>query len=377
MLPGPHGFEAGVLVAHSDFVTRAESVESHLLDEGFAGHLRVQHLERDEVEAFIRRQLPPGEGANLFTAQRMALIGLTSGGDPVVVNRLARRILQTEPDVSAGGLRAKFRQKWRRYVWKPSGIKSIPGPDVSAAGDAIALPRVRARRYALSMRLPAGMIICLGAAWLAAGGALERPDLAAVVGLMRDHILPRTDIVPGDVVVGLAATGVHSNGFSLVRKIVADAGLKWEAPAPFAPAQNLGEAFLMPTRLYVRSCLAAIRESRAVKALAHITGGGFVENIPRVLPGGLGIRVALERVPVLPVFKWLAATGRIAEREMLRTFNCGIGMVAVLDKNTAEAATESLAKHGENVVRLGEVVAAEGGGAISFSGHLDLSWPKR
>ena len=191
MLPGPHGFEAGVLVAHSDFVTRAESVESHLLDEGFAGHLRVQHLERDEVEAFIRRQLPPGEGANLFTAQRMALIGLTSGGDPVVVNRLARRILQTEPDVSAGGLRAKFRQKWRRYVWKPSGIKSIPGPDVSAAGDAIALPRVTSRRYASSMRLPAGMIICLGAAWLAAGGALERPDLAAVVGLMRDHILPR------------------------------------------------------------------------------------------------------------------------------------------------------------------------------------------
>jgi len=204
-------------------------------------------------------------------------------------------------------------------------------------------------------------------------------DLAgfAVGAVGRDHILPRTDIVPGDIVVGLAATGVHSNGFSLVRKIVADAGLKWEAPAPFAPAQNLGEAFLMPTRLYVRSCLAAIRESRAVKALAHITGGGFVENIPRVLPSGLGIRVALERVPVLPVFKWLAATGRIAEREMLRTFNCGIGMVAVLDKNTAEAATESLAKHGENVVRLGEVVAAEGGGAISFSGHLDLSWPKR
>ena len=100
MLSGPHGFEAGVLLAHSDFVTRAENVGSHLLDEGFAGHLRVQQLERDEVEAFIRRQLPPGEGANLFTAQRVALIAITSGGDPVVVNRLARRMLQIEPDVS-------------------------------------------------------------------------------------------------------------------------------------------------------------------------------------------------------------------------------------------------------------------------------------
>jgi hypothetical protein len=203
MLPGPHGFEAGVLLAHSDFVTRAESVESHLLDEGLAGHLRVQQLERDEVEAFIRRQLPPGEGANLFTAQRVALIAMTSGGDPAVVNRLARRMLQTEPDVSAGGLRAKFNQPWRRYVRKPSGNRSIPRPDASAADDEIATPRVTARRYAVSLRLPAGMIICLGAAWLAAGGALERPDLAAVVGLMRDHILPRNE--PSDAPAGVRA----------------------------------------------------------------------------------------------------------------------------------------------------------------------------
>ena len=126
----------------------------------------------------------------------------------------------------------------------------------------------------------------------------------------------------------------------------------------------------------MRSCLAAIRESKAVKALAHITGGGFVENIPRVLPPGLGVRVALERVPVLPVFKWLAATGQIAEQEMLRTFNCGIGMVAVLDRGKADAALESFTKQGDEVVRLGEVAAAEAGGAISFSGHLDLSWPR-
>ena len=204
-------------------------------------------------------------------------------------------------------------------------------------------------------------------------------DLAgfAVGAVGRNEILPRTDISAGDVVVGLAASGVHSNGFSLVRKIVRDAGLTWERPAPFAPTQSLGEALLTPTRLYVRSCLAAIRESKAVKVLAHITGGGFIENIPRVLSPGFGIRVALERVPVLPVFKWLAATGQIAEHEMLRTFNCGIGMVAVLDRGKADAAVESFAKHGEKVVRLGEVVAAEGGRAISFSGHLDLSWPPR
>ena len=203
-------------------------------------------------------------------------------------------------------------------------------------------------------------------------------DLAgfAVGAVGRDAILPRADIATGDVVIGLAASGVHSNGFSLVRKIVRDVGLPWDRPAPFAPKQHLGEALLTPTRLYVRSCLAAIRESKAIKALAHITGGGFVENIPRVLPAGLGVRVALERIPVLPVFKWLAATGEIAEQEMLRTFNCGIGMVAVLDKAKTDAAIECFATHGEKVVRLGEVVTAEDGSAVSFWGRLDLTWPR-
>jgi phosphoribosylformylglycinamidine cyclo-ligase len=204
-------------------------------------------------------------------------------------------------------------------------------------------------------------------------------DLAgfAVGAVGRNEILPRTDISAGDVVVGLAASGVHSNGFSLVRKIVRDAGLTWERPAPFAPTQSLGEALLTPTRLYVRSCLAAIRESKAVKALVHITGGGFIDNIPRMLPSGLGVRLRLDRVPVLPVFKWLAAAGKITEHEMLRTFNCGIGMVAVLDAGKADAASASLAKHGENVIRLGEVVPSEHGSTVSFSGRLDLSWPPR
>ena len=204
-------------------------------------------------------------------------------------------------------------------------------------------------------------------------------DLAgfAVGAVGRNDILPRADIAAGDVVVGLAASGVHSNGFSLVRKIVADAGLKWQAPAPFEPARSLGEALLTPTRLYVRSCLAAIRDSKAVKALAHITGGGLIENIPRVLPPGLAVRLQLDRMPVLPVFKWLAATGNVGEKEMLRTFNCGIGIVAVLDPQKADAAIACLTTHGEKVVPLGEVIAAEAGSAVAFTGRLDLSWPPR
>jgi phosphoribosylformylglycinamidine cyclo-ligase len=201
-------------------------------------------------------------------------------------------------------------------------------------------------------------------------------DLAgfAVGAVARADLLPRADIAAGDVVIGLASTGVHSNGFSLVRRIAATAGLTWDKPAPFDPSRSLGEALLTPTRLYVRSCLAAIRETKAVKGLAHITGGGFVDNIPRVLPEGLSVSLNLDRVPVRPVFKWLASSGKISEPEMLRTFNCGIGMVAVLDPAAAEAASERFAANGESVVQLGEVVAANGDTRVGFRGHLDLSW---
>jgi phosphoribosylformylglycinamidine cyclo-ligase len=201
-------------------------------------------------------------------------------------------------------------------------------------------------------------------------------DLAgfAVGAVARDSLLPRADIVPGDVVIGLASTGVHANGFSLVRRIVGTSGLSWDAPAPFSPARSLGDALLTPTRLYVQSCLAAIRRTKAVKALAHITGGGFIDNIPRVLPQGVSALLDLERVPVPAVFKWLAATGGVAEREMLRTFNCGIGMVAVLDPAGAEAASAQLAADGETVVRLGEVIAASDEARVGFRGRLDLTW---
>jgi phosphoribosylformylglycinamidine cyclo-ligase len=201
-------------------------------------------------------------------------------------------------------------------------------------------------------------------------------DLAgfAVGAVGRKDILPRADIKAGDVVLGLASTGVHSNGFSLVRRVAETAGLTWDDPAPFDPSRNLGEALLTPTRLYVRSCLAAIRETKAVKALAHITGGGFTENIPRVLPAGLDVALDLSAVPVLPIFKWLAAAGGISTTEMLRTFNCGVGMVAVVDRDLADAAVERLTAHGEKVVRLGEVVTSAGGARVDYRGQLDLNW---
>jgi phosphoribosylformylglycinamidine cyclo-ligase len=200
-------------------------------------------------------------------------------------------------------------------------------------------------------------------------------DLAgfAVGAVERNAVLPRNDIRAGDVILGIASSGVHSNGFSLVRKVVAKSKLKWNAPAPFDKKKKLGAAILTPTRIYVKPLLAAIRKTKAVKALAHITGGGFPDNIPRVLPNNAGARIDLGRIPVLPVFKWLAATGGIAEREMLRTFNCGIGMIAVVEPRKADAVIEVLSRAGETVLRLGEVVAASKNKTrVSYTGKLNL-----
>ena len=200
-------------------------------------------------------------------------------------------------------------------------------------------------------------------------------DLAgfAVGAVERDAILPRPTLAAGDVVLGLAASGVHSNGYSLVRKVVEESGLAWDAAAPFEQDRTLGEAILTPTRIYVKSCLTALRETPAIKAFAHITGGGFPDNLPRVLPKGLGVRLDLTQVPALPVFRWLAATGGIVEAEMLRTFNCGIGMVVVVDSAGAEAAIASFKRSRETVVRFGTVVPA-GADTVGYDGRLDLAW---
>ncbi|HEY3892057.1 MAG TPA: phosphoribosylformylglycinamidine cyclo-ligase [Bradyrhizobium sp.] len=200
-------------------------------------------------------------------------------------------------------------------------------------------------------------------------------DLAgfAVGAAERGTLLPRPDIAAGDAVIGLASSGVHSNGFSLVRKIVAASGLGFEAQAPFSPVMTLGGALLAPTRLYVRSCLRAIRETGAVKGLAHITGGGFTDNIPRVLPRHLGVGIDLARLAVLPVFKWLAEQGGLAELELLRTFNCGIGMIAIVRPDAVEQVTDILTEAGESVALLGEVIPAQGEYRVVYNGHLDLA----
>ena len=199
-------------------------------------------------------------------------------------------------------------------------------------------------------------------------------DLAgfAVGAAERGTLLPRADVVAGDVVLGLPSSGVHSNGYSLVRRIVALSGLAWDAPAPFASDKTLAEALLEPTRIYVKSLLQALKAAPGIKALAHITGGGFPDNIPRVLPDDLGVAIDLPAIAVPPVFGWLAQVGGVAEREMLRTFNCGIGMIVVAEAAQADAVMAALAEAGEKPVRLGEVTARGAEEAVSYRGKLAL-----
>ncbi|KWV59423.1 MULTISPECIES: phosphoribosylformylglycinamidine cyclo-ligase [Rhizobium] len=200
-------------------------------------------------------------------------------------------------------------------------------------------------------------------------------DLAgfAVGAAERGQLLPSGDIAEGDVILGLASSGVHSNGFSLVRKIVGISGLAWDAPAPFAEDKSLGEALLTPTRIYVKPLLKAIRETKAIKALAHITGGGFPENIPRVLPKHLAAEIDLTAVKVPAVFSWLSKTGGVEANEMLRTFNCGVGMIAVVSAENVATVTAALEAEGETVVTLGRMIArAEGAAGTLYKGTLAI-----
>ncbi len=197
-------------------------------------------------------------------------------------------------------------------------------------------------------------------------------DLAgfAVGAVERDAILPRNDIAAGDVILGLASSGVHSNGLSLVRMIVARSEMPYDFPSPFGTS-TLGRSLLTPTRIYVKPLIAAIRNPGGVKALAHITGGGLLENVPRALPDTLAARIDLGRIEVPPVFKWLAETGPLEEPEMLRTFNCGVGMVVIAEPERAEALETALADAGETVFRLGTVETRTDAPVI-FDGKLAL-----
>ncbi len=191
-------------------------------------------------------------------------------------------------------------------------------------------------------------------------------DLAgfAVGAMERGTALP-AQVTEGDVLLGLASDGVHSNGYSLVRKIVETTGLGWDADAPFAEG-TLGAALLVPTRLYVKPLLAAIRAG-GVHAAAHITGGGITENLPRVLPKDLGAEIDLGAWQLPPVFRWLADKGGIAPAEMLKTFNAGIGMILSVAADRAETLADLLTAEGETVHRLGQVVAGQG---VRYRGEL-------
>ena len=191
-------------------------------------------------------------------------------------------------------------------------------------------------------------------------------DLAgfAVGAMERGTALPE-GVVEGDVLLGLASDGVHSNGFSLVRKLVEVSGLDWDSDCPFGEG-SLGEALLTPTRLYVKQSLAAVRAG-GVHALAHITGGGLTENLPRVLPEGLGADIDLDTWELPPVFKWMAEVGGISQAEMLKTFNCGIGMILSVSAHEADNLVSVLQDEGESVTRLGTVTAGDG---MRYTGSL-------
>ncbi len=185
-------------------------------------------------------------------------------------------------------------------------------------------------------------------------------DLAgfAVGAVERDALLPAENIAPGDVLIGLTSSGVHSNGFSLVRRIVENSGLSYDAPAPFNPGQTLGEALLTPTRIYVKTVLAALRAGMGIKGLVHITGGGFTDNIPRILPPGLTANLDLSALTPPPVFRWLSETGGVSSAEMLRTFNCGIGMIAIIPPAMAAPLVDFFNHSGETALVLGKLEEA-------------------
>ena len=200
-------------------------------------------------------------------------------------------------------------------------------------------------------------------------------DLAgfAVGAVERDRVLTGGQVQAGDVLLGLASSGAHSNGYSLVRRVVERAGIAYGAPAPFAPEQSLGAALLTPTRIYVKSCLAAIKTG-GVHALAHITGGGLVENPPRVFGDDLAAEIDAGNWTPPPVFGWLAKAGGVNPKEMARTFNCGIGMVVTVEESRADAVAATLRNAGETVLQIGRMVPRSKGGEAVILKGLERAW---
>jgi phosphoribosylaminoimidazole synthetase len=174
----------------------------------------------------------------------------------------------------------------------------------------------------------------------------------------RGKVLPKLDAqAPGDLLVGLASSGPHSNGYSLVRRIVERSGLAWDAPAPFEPGKTLAQALLAPTRIYIKSVLPHLKAGR-VTGVAHITGGGLVENPPRAIASGLVPRFDWEAWSPPPVFNWLQETGGVADHEMRRTFNCGVGLVLVVKPDDIAVVLETFAREDEDAFVVGELAKA-------------------
>ena len=200
-------------------------------------------------------------------------------------------------------------------------------------------------------------------------------DLAgfSVGAVERDGVITGEKIAAGDVVLGLPSSGVHSNGYSLVRKIVANGNHDYAKPAPFEKDATLAEVLLRPTRIYVKPLLALAKEL-AVHGMAHITGGGLLENIPRVLKDGLGVTLNCTSWPKPPVFKWLMEEGAIAPDDMLRTFNCGIGMIAIVPAQDAEKAAAFLKAQGVDAMPIGVVEARGAEEAVMCFDNQATMW---
>jgi len=193
-----------------------------------------------------------------------------------------------------------------------------------------------------------------------------------VVGAVeREALVDGRQVAPGDVILGLASSGAHANGFSLIRRLLTDSGLSCDAPAPYDSAISLGDSLLAPTRIYVRACLPLAQAGR-IHAMAHITGGGLTGNIPRSLPEGCLAMIDVDAWPLPPVFAWLQEAGRLPPAELARTFNCGIGMALVVAKTEADAVSEALRAAGETVYRIGHIAQDSGTAGCVVSGSAGL-----
>lgn len=200
-------------------------------------------------------------------------------------------------------------------------------------------------------------------------------DLAgfSVGAVERENVLTGETIVEGDVVIGIASSGVHSNGFSLVRKIVKDNGFSYSDAVPFTNDMNLGQVLLQPTKIYIQALSPLIKEANKIKGLSHITGGGLTENIPRVLPDGLGVELDATKWDFLPVFRWLKQYGNLTSDDMAVTYNCGLGMVAIIPAPLADDVCARINQSGEKATIVGRVVSTDSEERVSIL-NMESEW---